>query len=258
MGDTSDSDDPARAIPEREVTSFAELVDLDLVHAHVTEYAEVLEQLRGKLALVLSRAELGRLDSHLRVLPSRGVRAFLAAVVAADAPELARLRGLLDTAPRPLWGPALVLLDAASRAASPRDDVHVPARLAGDVLADLLRGTAHRGREHGAPGVSPELRALLAALHDAAGRHRRGIPAPAAPFRSEPVSPVQSTINAVTEDTTTAEVSASEYARRAGTSRQHATRLARQGKVPARMIGNRWLILTDLEAPTHDSPDPHD
>lgn len=230
-------------------------VDVAAARARVARYSQARAVLRGRLALVLGPSELARLDSHLWRLPARAAVALLAAVVDADAAGLERLRAQLAQAPPGPWGAAVHLVDAARRAVQPRHEVAVPARLAGDVFADLMRGTAHRASENGSPGASPELRELLAALHDAAGRHLRGEFAPAG-FRSETGRSGPATIGKEhnTEGTPTEWVSASDYARKARITRQAATRQAREGRAQARMVGGRWLILTDLEPNDHQPP----
>ncbi|WP_308340487.1 MULTISPECIES: helix-turn-helix domain-containing protein [unclassified Streptomyces] len=102
----------------------------------------------------------------------------------------------------------------------------IPAALAGPVSRILLRDVGARVAVDGGK-VAPGVVGLLWALKAAAEREEA-----AAGFADEtpPAGPVS------------VEVSAGEWAERAGCSPQYARALARTGRVPARRIGRMWLI----------------
>ncbi|ABW15619.1 hypothetical protein Franean1_6277 [Parafrankia sp. EAN1pec] len=231
-------------------------VDLAAARARVAAYAQTRELLRARLVLALSPAEFRRLDVHLRRLPVRGAVALMVTVAGTDAAGLERLRAQLAPAPPGRWGAAVHLVDAARRAAQPRDHVAVPAHLSRPVRVLLAFGAEAHSRASGGSAVLPGLPALLEELRTAGVRHDRGLAVPPPRFQVETAPSGPSMIGREpTEGTPTEWVSASDYARRARITRQAATRQAREGRAPARMVGGRWLILTDLE-PDAPAPDP--
>ncbi|WP_432004558.1 helix-turn-helix domain-containing protein [Streptomyces parvus] len=116
--------------------------------------------------------------------------------------------------------------EAARRLLRPDGSVIVPPELAAGVLRVLLRAvSAHLSVDGGK--VAPGVPGLLWALKAAAEREED-----AAGFADE--TPPGGPANV--------EVSAGEWAERAGCSPQYARALARTGRVPARRIGRIWLI----------------
>lgn len=111
-----------------------------------------------------------------------------------------------------------------------RDDgaVVVPAAVAGEVLRALVRDLTARVRTDGGE-VSPAVRQLLYALHQAAQQ-----PPPQTPASSGPgtLAPAPATV----------ELTAHQAAHLLECSSEYARRLARTGRVQARRAGTAWLI----------------
>lgn len=105
--------------------------------------------------------------------------------------------------------------------------VVVPAHVAGEVLRALVRDLTTRVRADGGE-VSPAVRQLLYALHDAA--QTPATTAPSSGDGTPPASPA------------TVELTAHQAALLLECSPEYARRLARTGRVRARHVGPAWLI----------------
>lgn len=116
---------------------------------------------------------------------------------------------------------------AAATLLGPDGSVTIPPGVAGEVLRALVRDLTARVRADGGE-VSPTVRQVLYALHDATQR---------------PNTPVPSSVAgtpAVAPDTV--ELTAYEASIALGCSTEYARRLARTGRVLARRAGPAWLI----------------
>ena len=115
----------------------------------------------------------------------------------------------------------------AARLIGPDGSVTIPPEVAGEVLRALIRDLTARVRADGGE-VTPAVRHVLYALHEAAQR-----PAPPAPSSADGTPP---------EPPATVELTAYEAAALMGCSTEYVRRLARSGRVLARRAGTAWLI----------------
>ncbi|MEU2251160.1 helix-turn-helix domain-containing protein [Streptomyces sp. NPDC019224] len=115
----------------------------------------------------------------------------------------------------------------AARLIGPDGSVTIPPEVAGEVLRALIRDLTARVRTDGGE-VTPAVRHVLYALHEAAQHPPATNPSSAAGTPPEPPA--------------TVELTAYEAAALMGCSTEYVRRLARTGRVPARRAGPAWLI----------------